>query len=165
MVINEPFVLQWWGLGTHKDYEGRGGCTSLVLIAIYLERTLPHTHHAVEKKISSLKRVSESIWSEDLEADFHIVCLKDCLLLLAIRVFFWNACLIPDLHLLTAATKDDFLFQGGWGPCSSGKVRPCHESRSILSLIKKTNKKLWYFPLGHSCKIYLHFLNLGFLIH
>lgn len=138
----------WWGLGiSQRLWETRRIYFTSFDCHLF-EKIRPLTPSRCRKKIFRQSQiVSESIWSEELEVDFHTFCRKDCCCwhIRNIVVVFLMVCLIPDLHLLTAATKDD-LFQGGWGPCSPGKWDPVMKAEAFLAWLKnKQTKKLWYF--------------------
>lgn len=127
------------------------------------ENIAPHPSRCREKDFINWKIVSESIWSEDLEADFHIVCLKDCLLLLAIRVFF--EMLVLYLICICSQQLQKMTYFKGAVTCSPGKWDPVMKAEAFLAWLKKNKQKNSDTFPGSLCKIYLHFLNLGFLIH
>ena len=156
----------WWGLGiSQRLWETRRIYFTSFDCHLF-ERIRPLTPSRCRKKIFRQSQiVSESIWSEELEVDFHIFCRKDCCCW-HIRniVVFLMVCLLSDLHLLTAVTKMTYLKgTGDLAVLENETLSWKQKQNPWLDLKKKQKKKTDTFA-GSLCKISLHFPDLGFLI-
>ena len=137
----------WWCLGISQRPWGTRRMYFTCFDCHLFERTLPHTHHAVEKKISSTENSFRKHLIRRIRGWLPCSLSVCCSWQLGLFFSFWNG-LSYTWSASVHSSYKRWLIWRGLGTLQSGKMRPCHESRSILSLVKKTNKQknktLWY---------------------